>query len=96
MVTNCLDSKHRNRTASGGAFSYDSDSGSNGAGGGRGPMGGGGDGTNATRNGPWFFSKNSSPAQSTTSNIRTCHNVAGAGGTGTADSLQLWNTKTPW
>jgi len=96
MVTNCLDAKHRNRTASGGAFSYDSASGSRGAGGGRGPMGGGGSGASPVNEGPWFFCKNSTPAQSTSSNIRTCHNVAGAGGAGTTDNLQQWNSKTLW
>ncbi len=96
MVTNCLDAKHRSRSATGGAFSYDSANGSRGAGGGRGPMGGGGSGNNATLEGPWFFCKNSSPAQSTSSNIRTCHNVAGAAGSGTSDALQQWNNKTLW
>lgn len=96
MVSNCLDSKHRGRVAAGGAFGNTSDSDNRGAGGGRGPMGGGGSGQNAINNGPWFFSKNNPPTQSTTANVRTCHNVAGAGGSGTTDSLQLWNTKTTW
>ncbi len=95
MVTNCLDFKHRGRVASGKTFGSGAQSGSRGAGGGRGPMGGGGSGSNADWPGPWFFAP-ASPAQSTTSNIRTCHNVANAGGTGTAAANQLWNTRTPW
>ncbi|GLI38602.1 hypothetical protein KI811_09870 [Geobacter hydrogenophilus] len=98
LVTNCLDFKHRGQVASGATFGAWSDSGSRGSGGGRGPMGGGGDGNDpqASTQGPWFFSKNSPPAQNQTSNIRTCHNVSTAGGAGTTDSFQLWNTKTPW
>jgi ribosomal protein L40E len=96
LVTNCLDARHKNRTATAvtptaaiiGPFS-----GSNNSGNGLGRFPGGGGfaatGSRATSPGPWFFGA--------TAATQACHDSATAGGTfDAAGTSQRWNTKSQW
>jgi hypothetical protein len=99
LVTNCLDSAHRNRSVARvtptaaiiGPFSGSTRA----EGYGRFPGGGGGSTSQrATAPGPWFFGNSGVAGAALTT---TCHDTGTAGGTfDSAGQSQLWNTKSTW